>query len=564
MLFSVIKEEPTFRGLIILKSETIGNLIGITKPTEVIIVLDPRVTRTKPIEIGEYVTIDYPSEVLKEEVLALITEIGLLNESIPDSIMKSPESFEKLGRLGDFSSGEKLVANARIVGYYDEKEKMLKTPRFPSVPGAKVYRSNLEILEKVFSAGQVRIGRLRAHPEVEVTVDVNELIRRHTCILAITGAGKGNTVAVLSTRILKLNGSVVIIDPHEEYPSLKNFKGIEENVVVFTPSGDRSKGYYPLQFKWSNFSTEDLFGILEIKENASNQQALVRGTIEKMGNIEWDLDDFEATMERFIKGDTTADAKAKNEHDKEVKHLKNLKPIISAHIKGLKAKEIFDKGLETPIVDPVGPCLVRPGQITVISLSNLSQRVQQVVVARLAKKFYEAGVAWRRKEETKARLPCPTFLVIEEAHNFIPSKASARSKGPIGRIAAEGRKFGVGLCVVSQRPGKVDQNILSQCNSQIILKVVNPRDQSQIENSAEAMSSDLLSDLPGLNKGEAVIVGSCLLIPALVKIDKYEGELGGDDINIIKEWDESVKKEDESEKSGPNYKDNKSIKRRKW
>ncbi|MHA1144557.1 MAG: ATP-binding protein [Candidatus Helarchaeota archaeon] len=544
------------------KTELIGNLFGMTTPIEVKIILDPNVTRTKPVEIGEYITIGYPKEVLKEEVLALITDVGLLNESIPDSLMKSPESYKKLERLGDFSGGEKLLASARIIGYYDEKEKTLKSPRFPSVPGAKVYRSNIDILRKVFSAGQVRIGHLRAHPDVEVTVDVNELVRRHTCILAITGAGKGNTVAVLSTRILKLNGSIIIIDPHEEYPSLREFEDFNDKVVVFSPSGDTSKGYFPLKFKWSNFSTEELFEIFEIKENATKQQALIREVLDVLEDQEWDLDQFKFELGRveLPEEDDEEEGKKKKKKDR----FKGVRPVVLDHIKGLKAQEIFDKRMETPIVDETGPCFVKPGQITVISVSNLPQRVQQVVVARLAKKIYEAGVAWRRKISDKTQLPCPTYMIIEEAHNFIPARGSSRSLAPIARIAAEGRKFGVGLCVVSQRPGKIEPNILSQCNSQIILKIVNPEDQSQIRRSAEAMSDDLLADLPSLNKGEAVIIGSCLLLPALVKIDKFTGELGGDDINIIGEWKSTALKNDKSEDPGPDYTKNKKIERRTW
>ncbi len=571
-----------------LAKEVIGNLFGITRPNEVQIILDPKVTRTRPIEIGEYISIEYPGEVLDEEVIALITKIELFNESIPDSLMKSPESFEKLGRLGDFSTGEVLLANARIIGYFSEKDKMMISPRFPSVPGAKVYRSNIEILKKVFSAGHVKIGHLRAHKEVEVKVNVNELIRRHTCILAITGAGKGNTVAVLSTRILEHNGSVIIIDPHEEYPKLKELK--KDQVAVFTPLKDPSIGYLPIRFKWNNFSTDEIFEILEIRSDATNQQAVIREILEKLEGTDWDMDSFQIAMDQIIEEYSASeddDEEVKEESSKKKKKTKTKtskkrltmfkenKMVILDRIKALKGSEIFHKTDETPIFAKLGPCLVKPGQITVISVSNLPLRVQQVVVARLAKKIYEAGVAWRRNLD-KVKLPCPTLLVIEEAHNFIPSKGNAKSLPSLTRIAAEGRKFGVGLCVVSQRPGKVDSNVLSQCNSQIILRIVNPNDQSQIANSAEAMSEDLLSDLPALNKGEAVIIGSCLLIPALVKIDKFEGELGGDDIDIISEWKEwlSGGKYDKisstgiSEKTkdlkGPDYKSNKDIPRERW
>ncbi len=524
------------------KKEIVGNLIGVTKPNLVSILIDPKVTRSKPLEIGEYVAIEYPGEVLEFEVLAFIIDIGLENENIPDYLMRSPESYEQLGKLGDLTEGERLTAQARVVGYFDPKQKNVFFPRFPPVPGAPVYRASLENLSQIFSAGHIRVGHLRAHSDVEVKLNIEELIRRHTAILAITGAGKGNTVAVMTTRMLELNGSVIIIDPHEEYPELRNLYTTTPNpVVVFSPGGDRTKGYYPIYFKWSNFNTGEILDILEIKENATNQRALVREVLGRLDGIEWDMENFEQEMDRFVLGDDTLDEDEKKKYQKQP-HLRRYQGprwAIRDHIRGIRESQILNKTMETPIFESGSISLVSKKQITVISLSGLPIRMQQVIVGRLSKKIYEAGLAWRRNFSGKPHLPCPTFMIVEEAHNFIPALGGAKSTAPLSRIAAEGRKFGIGLCIVSQRPNKVDQNVLSQCNSQIILKVVNPRDQTQIENSSESISTELMDDLPSLNKGEAIIVGSCTLLPALVKIDKFWGKLGGDDIEVLKYWTNS-------------------------
>ncbi|MBD3229984.1 MAG: DUF87 domain-containing protein, partial [Candidatus Lokiarchaeota archaeon] len=414
--------------------ELIGNILGVTRPDIIEILIDPKVTRIKPLEIGEYIAVEYPSEVLKHEVLALITEITLENENIPDSLMRSPESYDQLEKLGDFTEGERLTARARVVGYYDPDLENIIFPRFPPVPSGKVYRANKDNLSKIFSSDNgIKVGNLRAHPEVDVKLDVQELVRRHTAILAITGAGKGNTVAVLSSRILELNGSVIIIDPHEEYPSLRDLYSDPNPVVVFSPEGDPSKNYKPISFRWNNFSTEEIFDILEIRENATRQKGLIRDILEQLRGKQWDINDFE------------------NELKKKKEENKGLVLSIQDHIKGIRELSIIDKSKETPIYEETSDCLVSKGQITVISLSGLPIKVQQVVVARLCKKLYDAGVAWRRKL-SRDQLPCPTFMVIEESHNFIPSMSSAKSSFPISRIAAEGRKFGIGLCIVSQRP----------------------------------------------------------------------------------------------------------------
>lgn len=527
------------------KKERVGNLIGVTKPDLVNILINPQVTRTKPLQIGEYVAIDYPSEIIEQEVLAYIVDVGLENENIPDYLMRSPESYDQLEKLGDLTEGERLVAKARVVGYYEPKEKNVIFPRFPPVPGTSVYRAGIENLAQIFTAGHIKVGHLRAHKDVDVKLNVEELLRRHTAILAITGAGKGNTVAVMVSRILELNGSVIIIDPHEEYPDLSKLYSTSPNpVVVFSPGGDRDKGYYPIYFKWNNFTIDEIFDILEIKEGATRQRALVREVLDQLEGKDWDVDDFEQAMELYISGDDTSD----EEDKKERKKYRGIARSIKDHLKGIREAIILNKFNETPIYEEHTSSLVSQSQITVICLSGLPLRIQQVVVGRICKKVYEAGVAWRRNLKDRQTIPCPTFMVIEEAHNFIPAEGGAKSSGPIKRIAAEGRKFGIGLCIVSQRPNKVDQNVLSQCNSQIILKVVNPKDQTQIENSSESISSELMADLPSLNKGEAIIVGSCILLPALVKIDKFWGSLGGDDIPILEHWQGKNGKENSPKK----------------
>ncbi|MHA1269155.1 MAG: ATP-binding protein [Candidatus Helarchaeota archaeon] len=536
------------------KKKVIGNLIGSTRPSEVRIVVDPDTIRTAPLQIGEYVMVEYPRELLQNHVIAFIYNLQLENLTIPESLMRSPESYEKLKILGDLKLGEKLVAYARIIGYYDLDIKTVVMPRYPPIPGANVYRADKQILKDIFSQGDVEVGVLRAHPDVRVKLDVNELVRRHTAILAITGAGKGNTVAIISSKILELNGSIIIIDPHEEYPHLRKIYG--DRIVVFFPKEEPGKGYYPIQFKLSNFGPEEIMDILDIRDNASNQQALVNHVLEELKDKDWDFNDFQNTMDDYLKIDESLPEKDVKKKKKEVQRLQVCKYVIKDKIKMIREATILHKTSEIPIYDEGGPSLVKKGQITVICVSGLSLKVQQVIVSRIAEKIYNAGVSWRRKIEDRQKLPGPVFLIIEEAHNFIPIDMKAKSFFPIRRIAAEGRKFGIGLCIVSQRPGKVHSDILSQCNSQIILKVVNPIDQNQIINSNEAISSDLMSDLPSLNKGEAVVTGPCIPIPSLIKIHKFEGELGGDDIDILKEWQSTSKN---GENSYPNDLGNEKI-----
>jgi DNA helicase HerA-like ATPase len=496
--------------------DVIGNLLGTTTPSEVTICIDPTIVRTSPLRLGEYLIIDYQSEDLSDPVLATVTEIGVTNLNMPDSILTSPREFEALSRIADLTDGEILTANARILGFLNEATE-LEIPRFSPPPGAQVSRAPVELLSQAFGRGQIRIGELLTDPEVEVRLNVNELVRRHLAILAITGAGKGNTVAVIISQLLEIGGAVVVIDPHSEYVSMRNELG--DRMVSFSTSADASTRTHSLRFRYNGFTASDFLSILRIPPNAHKQRALFRNAFDELAGREWDYDDL---LEALRQADDGADSE-------------QYRSILD-RMRDATEFAILDRTQEVPLDDESSPSLVNRGRITVLSLAGLDNDLQQALVRRVAQKILRGGIAWRRQIETEDQIPCPVFLVVEESHNFVPADESVPSKRVLRRIASEGRKFGVGLCVVSQRPGKIDSNVLSQCNSMIVLRVVNPRDQTNIENSAEALSKELMKELPSLNVGEAIVFGPAVNLPALVKIDRYEGTLGGEDIDIIGAW----------------------------
>ncbi|RLF88667.1 ATP-binding protein, partial [Thermococci archaeon] len=127
----------------------------------------------------------------------------------------------------------------------------------------------------------------------------------------------------------------------------------------------------------------------------------------------------------------------------------------------------------------------------------------------------------------------PVFVFVEEAHKLVPSKKSTMSSEIINTIATEGRKFGMFLVLITQRPSRINSESLSQCNSQIILRITNPVDQNAVRMASERMSEELLRDLPGLNVGEAIIVGEVTKVPVMVKIRERRTMEGGADIDIV-------------------------------
>ena len=172
--------------------------------------------------------------------------------------------------------------------------------------------------------------------------------------------------------------------------------------------------------------------------------------------------------------------------------------------------------------------LLRPMQLSTVDLAGIDRRVADLMVTKTLSEL------WRRA--TGHGLDRPVFVVLEEAHNIVPGgpggKEGGRAAGLVRRIAAEGRKFGVFLVLVTQRPGKVHPDTLSQCGSQIVMRLTNPDDQSAIRRASESVSEALLADLPGLNVGEAVVLGPLVRVPVMVRVDGRRSAEGGADIKV--------------------------------
>ncbi|MFI5269028.1 MAG: ATP-binding protein, partial [Chloroflexota bacterium] len=124
----------------------------------------------------------------------------------------------------------------------------------------------------------------------------------------------------------------------------------------------------------------------------------------------------------------------------------------------------------------------------------------------------------------------------EEAHNLVPADRERReslSSRIINTVASEGRKFKVFLVVITQRPSKIHQDTLSQCGSQLIMRLTNPDDQIAVQKASEAISSDLLRDLPALDQGEAIVLGTLTRVPAMIKVGKRRSAEGGSDVDLV-------------------------------
>ena len=203
---------------------------------------------------------------------------------------------------------------------------------------------------------------------------------------------------------------------------------------------------------------------------------------------------------------------------------------------------------------------IKVGHVNVLDLSQTDESVSEVLVSHILRNALQRRKNFFHGTSNKT-LDHSVFFVIEEAHILAPNKRDSQSKHWIQRVAREGRKFGLGLCLVSQSPKTVDHDALSQMNNMIILRLVEPEDQRHVQSASESLSKDLINQLPSLNVGEAIVLGLMSKVPTLVKIDEFKGRRTGGDLDIIgdlasfnkDEEDEIRRQEQESLDLGYDY-----------
>jgi len=175
----------------------------------------------------------------------------------------------------------------------------------------------------------------------------------------------------------------------------------------------------------------------------------------------------------------------------------------------------------------------------VLQLNEVDHREQQVVVAAMLRRLLYARMQTEKRQVTEGDaiyLPYPAFVLIEEAHNFAPASTDLVSSQILKIILSEGRKFGVAVGLISQRPGKLDADVLSQCMTQFILRIVNPVDQARVAESVESVGRDLLKELPALSKGQAIIAGAAVNTPVLCRVRRRITEHGAEDVDAPARW----------------------------
>ena len=394
----------------------------------------------------------------------------------------------------------------------------------------KVYAADDNLLNAIFSRGNIQIGCLSVRRNIPVSLDTKTLCSRHFAVLAMTGAGKSNTVAVLTEKIHeKTKGAmnIVIIDPHGEYTKMKHNSEINILQPVLDPS---------------QLFPDQLSKAIGLNGGASVQKSYLTYAMHTVkyhckgrpcGYGKEYLDKIEEKLVEWIDKLNNADSKSVTirYYDGVKSRTKTLKKDDESSINRVIEKlRIYINKNKDILGHHKSMFNIQSDKINILDLSKVDEEEMITVVSDFLKKTLKERIKATHGQELYIReFELPTLIIIEEAHIFAAKNMTDKSAYWSNKIAKEGRKFGVGIGIISQRPKELNSTILSQTNTKIILKIVEPNDQRYVQESSENISNDLLKDMPRLSTGEAVIVGSSLQIPATVKINKYNGKLGGVD-----------------------------------
>ena len=474
-----------------------------------------------PVRQGQFVEV----ETEEGRVIAFVT--GLIKTNRYFMRAESVKEYERGGRpltaIFPADRWEYLIAEAQALGVQGENR--LERTTFPPSPGQKVCEAEPEALMRFLGLNQdggVELGKLRHH-EVPVRLDLTKLLRKHVAVLAMSGAGKSHFASVVVEELLdrlpeRGRVAVVVIDVHGEYVGLAESFSDRVSIVKGRELRIGVPNLSPWQFKEFVPDMSDVQA-RELQRVLSKLQAEMRSGKEPFG-----LDEVIAHVER----------------DERIH--KQLQQALLGWLFNLRSLDLFDRADY-----PSWESIVEPGKAVIVDLSDItSLRKKQMLVAYAARRLFNA-----RK---RGRVP-PFMLCLEEAHQFCPSSESKRaaiSRSIIETLAREGRKFYASLVLISQRPVRLSTTVLSQANTNIILRITNPYDLEHIKQSSEAITGEVADMISSLPVGEALIAGEAVNHPIFVRVKQRrsrESAHGASLEEVAKEFERRSGREREDAKA---------------
>lgn len=533
--------------------------------------------------IGSVIAVDTSSVVVKVENEDVLSEIQVNNlvaikaskqrQTLIGMVSKIIRKFSEM--LDDSDEIEKddvvkITLIGTLLDKFGTRENIFKRT-LESVPEimAQCYIMNNEDLSNFMSVlsvnsegkdNSLKIGNYTLNKDATAYLDGNRLFQKHAVIVGSTGSGKSCTVATLIEEIAKLQSSnAVVFDIHGEYEPI-----IGENIKHFKiagPSDGVSDGFIYLPYWLLTYEEMISMMIDRSDNNAPNQAMIFSRTVYKCKK-----DYLISVGKSDIVDDITIDSPTPYD----IKTLLDeLNAINSEVVPGAKAGSTkkgdfngtlsrFIQRLENKVSDKrlnflfssdesllnydymVELCskLMLPassnGGVKIIDFSEVPSDVLPLVVSLVARLIFSVQ-QWTDREKIN-----PIAIFCDEAHLYIPQNTKqgieAQSLNSFERIAKEGRKYGIGLVVITQRPSEVDRTVLSQSSNFIAMRLTNADDQNVIKKLLPDSLGNFGELLPILDVGEALIVGDASLLPSRINVNKPNPEPNSATIGFWSEW----------------------------
>jgi len=479
--------------------EEVGRIIEESTPRGFLF----KASKEKSIAEHDYVFVEMnqPKTHGKIEKIHVLAEIVALG-------VKNPLATEKLVATEASEYSYKLLA-AEILGYLNEGGRIIR-PTVAADPNSPVYRADDNMLQNYFKGIEseipLNIGRLLDRPDVNVPIHLQGL-QFHLGVFAATRAGKSYLSGRFIEEIL-LNTPfpVLVFDIHADYVKMdQHIKSHEKhgdfNVVVYHPSNVQKIEGLTAEWRELNVSPEQMTNeaIIELLGGSlgERQEIDLRKIISEFRKAKkaFGLNDILARIQEKLQ-DADVKAKEKERYESLQARLEDLQEDVTLPAEGGNTEEFF-----------------KPHSLNIICLNGLRDRVQDAYVSIILDLIFRYVT---KPENKRSRA---LFVFLEEAHRVASKTAGGTrySVRTISTVMREGAKFGLFLTLISQRPRNIDPDILSNIGNYAVLRINNQGDQQMIEDASESFSHRLVSDLPSLNQGEAVLVGPFVPLPAHVE-----------------------------------------------
>jgi uncharacterized protein len=395
--------------------------------------------------------------------------------------------------------------------------------RYP-IPGALIYPATSSDLKQIYASdgrSSIQVGTVYPTRDIRAGIYIDSFLGKHFALLGSTGTGKSTSAALILHRICEAapDGHIVMVDPHGEYSAAFKTTGMifdvsnlnmpywlmnfEEHCEVFLTStgNDRQED-------------ADILSKCLLQARAKNRLAETMGKITVDSPIPYLLSDLtnfiQNEMGKLDKATSSAPFMRLKTKIDELKADPRYQFMFSGMLVGDTMAEFVTKIFRMPS---------RGKPISIIDVSGVPSDITSTVVAVLSRLVFDFAI-WSRDEKTR-----PILLVCEEAHRYVPNEKNAdgSSVGKIlSRIAKEGRKYGISLGLITQRPSDLAEGVLSQCGTIISMRLNNDRDQAFVKAAMPEGARGFLDSIPALRNRECIICGEGVSIPIRASFDELD------------------------------------------